>query len=91
MALASHRDKLAQMRDGTQVQIAAVTATDGPRLAEAFARLSEESRQPRFLGPKGLGHQLEPALRAAATGHLVLPPRVCELLRALVPLNLRRR
>jgi RimJ/RimL family protein N-acetyltransferase len=43
------------------------------------------------LGPKGLGVQLEEALRAAAAGHLQVPPRVCEVLRALVPLPLRGR
>ena len=42
------------------------------------------------LGPRGLGAQLEEALRAAAAGHLQLPPRVCDALRALVPLHLRR-
>jgi len=43
------------------------------------------------LAPQGLGQQLEEALRAVAAGHLQLPPRVCELLRGLVPLQLRRR
>jgi RimJ/RimL family protein N-acetyltransferase len=42
------------------------------------------------LAPKGLGSQLEEALRAAAAGHLQLPPRACEVLRALVPLRLQR-
>lgn len=37
------------------------------------------------LAPKGLGVQLEAALRAAAAGHLQVPPRICEALRALVP------
>jgi RimJ/RimL family protein N-acetyltransferase len=41
------------------------------------------------LAPKGLGSQLEEALRAAAAGHFQLPPRVCDMLRALVPLRLR--
>jgi GNAT superfamily N-acetyltransferase len=41
------------------------------------------------LAPKGLGRQLEDALRAAAAGHLQVPPRLCELLRSLVPLRLR--
>lgn len=40
------------------------------------------------LGPKGLGVQLEEMLRAAAAGHLQVPPRVCDVLRALVPLRL---
>jgi GNAT superfamily N-acetyltransferase len=42
------------------------------------------------LGPKGLGGQLEAALRAAAAGHLQVPPRICELLRGLVPVHLHR-
>jgi GNAT superfamily N-acetyltransferase len=42
------------------------------------------------LAPKGLGVQLEEALRAAAAGHLQMPPRVCEVLRGL-PLRLDRR
>jgi RimJ/RimL family protein N-acetyltransferase len=41
------------------------------------------------LAPRGLGRQLEEALRAAAAGHFELPPRLCEILRALVPLHLR--
>ena len=43
------------------------------------------------LAPKGLGRQLEEALRAAAAGHLQLPPRLCETLRGLVPLHPRDR
>jgi GNAT superfamily N-acetyltransferase len=41
------------------------------------------------LAPKGLGRQLEDALRAAASGQLQVPPRLCELLRSVVPLRLR--
>jgi hypothetical protein len=41
------------------------------------------------LAPKGLGHQLEHALRAAAAGHFEIPPRLWEILRMLVPLRLR--
>jgi GNAT superfamily N-acetyltransferase len=41
------------------------------------------------LAPKGLGHQLERALRAAAAGHFHVPPRLWEILRNLVPLRLR--
>jgi GNAT superfamily N-acetyltransferase len=37
------------------------------------------------LAPHGLGRQLETLLRAAATGHWQMPPRVCDALRALVP------
>ncbi len=42
------------------------------------------------LAPRGLGAQLEEALRAAASGQLRVPPRVCDALRALVPLHLDR-
>jgi RimJ/RimL family protein N-acetyltransferase len=213
MALVSHQGETARLRDGTEVLIGRVTPDDAPRLAEAFAQLSEESRRLRFLGPKpslsaselryltevdghrhealcaiepasgrgvaigrfvrapedrtraevaitvaddwqgrglgklllarlterareegverftalvsqdntsmkrllahvhpapdviagsngiveyevelapqGLGAQLEAALRAAAAGHLQMPPRVCDLLRNIVPLELR--
>jgi hypothetical protein len=41
------------------------------------------------LAPKGLGAQLEEALRAAAAGHFQLPPRLCDALSALVPVRLR--
>lgn len=40
------------------------------------------------LAPRGLGRQLEEALRAAAAGHLQLPPRLCEVLRTIVPVRL---
>jgi RimJ/RimL family protein N-acetyltransferase len=43
------------------------------------------------VAPRGLGVQLEEALRAAAAGQLQVPPRVCDALRALVPLRLHRR
>ena len=42
------------------------------------------------LGSRGLAGQLEAALRGAAAGHLPMPPQLRELLRTLVPLNLRR-
>jgi GNAT superfamily N-acetyltransferase len=42
------------------------------------------------LAPRGLGTQLEEALRAAAAGRLEVPPRICDALRALVPGHLRR-
>jgi acetyltransferase len=41
------------------------------------------------LAPKGLGRQLEEALRAAAAGHFQVPPRLCDTLRGLVPVRLR--
>jgi GNAT superfamily N-acetyltransferase len=43
------------------------------------------------LAPRGLGAQLEEALRAAAAGHLQVPPRLCQLLRGIVPLHLNLR
>jgi RimJ/RimL family protein N-acetyltransferase len=42
------------------------------------------------LAPAGLGAELEGALRAAASGHLQVPPRIREALRALMPLHLHR-
>jgi GNAT superfamily N-acetyltransferase len=42
------------------------------------------------LGPAGLAGQLEQALRAAATGHFRIPPRLWHTLRSLVPLHLGR-
>jgi GNAT superfamily N-acetyltransferase len=39
------------------------------------------------LAPRGLGRQLETLLRAAAVGHWQVPPRVCDALRALVPIH----
>jgi GNAT superfamily N-acetyltransferase len=43
------------------------------------------------LAPKGLGRQLETLLRAAAAGQWQVPPRVCDALRALVPVHLHQR
>jgi hypothetical protein len=43
------------------------------------------------LGPSGLAAQLEAALRAAAAGHLQLPPRVWQVLRGLVPIHFGHR
>jgi GNAT superfamily N-acetyltransferase len=42
------------------------------------------------LAPRGLGNQLETLLRAAAAGHWQVPPRVCDALRALVPIHFHR-
>lgn len=50
----------------------------------------EVSEYEMRLAPTGLGPQLEAALRAAAVGNLRAPPRVCDALRALVPLRLQR-
>jgi GNAT superfamily N-acetyltransferase len=43
------------------------------------------------LGGRGLGGQLEQALRAAATGHFQLPPRLRQVLGSLVPTHLGHR
>jgi GNAT superfamily N-acetyltransferase len=43
------------------------------------------------LGPSGLAAQLEAALRAAAAGHLELPPRLREVLRTVVPIRFGHR
>jgi RimJ/RimL family protein N-acetyltransferase len=42
----------ATLRDGSRVLLRRVTPADAPRLADAFARLSEESRRLRFLTAK---------------------------------------
>jgi GNAT superfamily N-acetyltransferase len=52
MSLTSPSGEVARLRDGSEVVIARLTPEDAPRLAEAFTRLSEESRRLRFLGPK---------------------------------------
>jgi RimJ/RimL family protein N-acetyltransferase len=57
-----------------------------------ITRVGEEVAEYEIeLAARGLGAQLEGALRAAAAGRLQVPPRVCEALRALVPLQLPRR
>jgi GNAT superfamily N-acetyltransferase len=63
MSIASDRGELVRLRDGTQVVITRVTPADAPRLADAFTRLSEESRRLRFLAPK-------PSLSAAELRYL---------------------
>lgn len=45
-------DWFARMRTFAAVRIRPIRPDDAPRLSEAFARLSEESRRLRFLGPK---------------------------------------
>jgi protein lysine acetyltransferase len=52
MALVSHQGDLVRLRDGTEVLVGRLTPADAPLLADAFSRLSEESRRLRFLGPK---------------------------------------
>src|SRR5947209_2929429 len=63
MAQPTHPGDLATLRDGTEVRISRLTPADAPLLADAFARLSEESRRLRFLGPK-------PSLSAAELRYL---------------------
>jgi GNAT superfamily N-acetyltransferase len=63
MAYASHPGEAARLRDGAQVLIGPLGPDDAPLLADAFARLSEESRRLRFLGPK-------PTLTAAELRYL---------------------
>jgi GNAT superfamily N-acetyltransferase len=43
---------MARLRDGSEVTISELTPRDAPVLAEAFERLSPESRDLRFLGAK---------------------------------------
>jgi hypothetical protein len=52
MALVSHQGDLTKLHDGTEVLIGRLTPADAPLLADAFTRLSEESRRLRFLGPQ---------------------------------------
>jgi GNAT superfamily N-acetyltransferase len=79
----------------------ALVAEDNENMQKLIARLDAPARVTHVgdkvaeyeivLAPTGLGVQLEQALRAAAAGHLQVPPRVCDALRALVPLHLQRR
>jgi GNAT superfamily N-acetyltransferase len=78
----------------------ALVAEDNQNMRMLLARIEAPARVSHLggnvaeyeiaVGHKGLGAQLEEALRAAAAGHLQLPPRLCDLLRALVPLHLHR-
>jgi GNAT superfamily N-acetyltransferase len=43
------------------------------------------------LAQRGLGHHLETLLRAAAEGRWQVPPRLCDALRALVPIHFHTR
>jgi RimJ/RimL family protein N-acetyltransferase len=52
MALPSSHPDRAELRDGRKVLISQLTPADAPVVADAFARLSDESRRLRFLGPK---------------------------------------
>jgi GNAT superfamily N-acetyltransferase len=79
----------------------ALVAEDNENMQKLIERLDAPARVTHVgdkvaeyeivLAPTGLGVQLEQALRAAAAGHLQVPPRVCDALRALVPLHLQRR
>lgn len=79
----------------------ALVSTDNRNMRRLLERIDEPAHVTHItggvseweieLGPKGLGVQLEEALRAAAAGHLQVPPRVCDVLRALVPLRLTQR
>ena len=53
--------RMAQLRDGSEVRIRELTPRDAPVLAEAFERLSPESRDLRFLSakPRLTSHDLE--------------------------------
>ncbi len=78
----------------------ALVAEDNENMQKLLERMQPPARVTRIgggvaeyeieLAPKGLGMQLEDSLRAAATGHLQVPPRLCDALRALVPLHLNR-
>lgn len=52
MVLTSHRQDAASLRDGRAVVIGRLTPADAPLVADAFERLSAESRRLRFLAPK---------------------------------------
>lgn len=77
----------------------ALVSTDNRTMRTLLSRIEPPARLQQIgdgiadyemeLAPRGLGRQLEDALRAAAAGHLQVPPRLCELLRAVVPLRLR--
>jgi protein lysine acetyltransferase len=79
----------------------ALVSTENRNMRRLLERMDEPAHVTRINGgvseweieldPKGVGAQLEEALRAAAAGHLQVPPRVCEVLRTLVPLRLTQR
>ena len=59
----------ATLRDGSRLVIARITPDDAPRLAEGFARLSEESRRLRFLSTKPNLTQAELRYLTEVDGH----------------------
>jgi GNAT superfamily N-acetyltransferase len=69
MALAYDRGDGVRLRDGSCVEFSRITAADAPKLAEGFARLSEESRRLRFLAPKPSLTQSELRYLTEVDGH----------------------
>jgi RimJ/RimL family protein N-acetyltransferase len=59
----------ATLRDGSQIRLRRVTPADAPRLEEAFAQLSEESRRLRFLTAKPHLTQAELEYLTQVDGH----------------------
>ena len=43
-----YRERLESLPDGTRLLVRRIRSEDAPQLAEAFARLSQESRRLRF-------------------------------------------
>ena len=87
-------------RDQGISRFVALVAVDNTNMQKLLDRIDAPATVNRLRGnvaeyeielaPKGLGAQLEGALRAAAAGHLQVPPRICDTLRSLVPLHLHR-
>jgi GNAT superfamily N-acetyltransferase len=63
-------DQMAGLRDGSQVVIRRVTPADAPLLADAFQRLSRESRELRFLTAKSRLSMSELRYLTEVDGHL---------------------
>ena len=86
-------------RDQGIRRFTALVSTDNRGMKALLGRLSSPTRLTKVTGstaeyeielaPRGLGAQLEAALRATAAGHLRVPPRLRDALRALVPLRLK--
>ena len=95
---------LARLADRARAQgithFTALVAFDNTNMHKLLERLEAPARVKNLrpdvaeydieLAPRGLGTQLEEALRAAAAGHLRVPPRICDALRAAVPLHLHQ-
>jgi RimJ/RimL family protein N-acetyltransferase len=56
--MAEYRPRRLELRDGREVTLRAIVAADAPEIAQAFERLSAESRYYRFMQHK---KQLDPA------------------------------